>query len=369
MTGLTVLPVVFPSARYEAVVGPGALAHAGTLLGPLARGRHIAVITDTVVGPLYAEVLVRSLQRAGFLVDTLTVEAGEPSKSWERAGQIVEWLAECGLDRTDTLVALGGGVVGDLGGFCAAVYLRGIAFVQVPTTLLAQVDSSIGGKTGVDLRAGKNLAGAFIQPLCVIADTSTLATVPESEWKSGLGEVVKSAVLDSEEFLSWLESHAGELLARTPAAVDETVRRCIAFKAGVVGADEREAGVRESLNLGHTLGHAIEREAGYGVVSHGIAVAEGMRFALHLATALGHADPQFRDRVLRLLDLLGLVRLADIGAPDALRLAMSSDKKARAGTVRFVLPLAPGRHVVEGVEQALLATELEAYVRQGRGTS
>ncbi|PKQ29350.1 MAG: 3-dehydroquinate synthase [Actinobacteria bacterium HGW-Actinobacteria-10] len=369
MNRLAVVPVVFPSARYDVFVGPHALEKAGSLLAPLASGRRVAVITDSVVGPLYADALIQSLEGSGFLVDTFAVEAGEPSKCWDRAGEILEWLARCGLDRTDTVVALGGGVVGDLGGFCAAVYLRGVAFVQVPTTLLAQVDSSIGGKTGVDLVAGKNLAGAFIQPLCVIADTAALATVPHSEWQSGLGEVVKSAVLDSEEFLSWLESHAGELLARTPTAADETVRRCIAFKAGVVGADEREAGVRESLNLGHTLGHAIEREAGYGVVPHGIAVAEGMRFALHLATALGHADPRFRDRVLRLLDLLGLVRLTDIGTPDALRLAMSSDKKARAGVVRFVVPRAPGEHVVEAIDPAVLVNQLDVYVRQGRGTS
>lgn len=369
MTAIKPLPVVFPSARYEAFVGSGALEQAGVLLDPLISGRRVAVVTDTVVGPLYADSLVASLQRAGFVVHTLAVDAGEPSKCWSRAGQIVEWLAECGLDRTDTLVALGGGVVGDLGGFCAAVYLRGIGFVQVPTTLLAQVDSSIGGKTGVDLSAGKNLAGAFIQPLCVIADTSTLATVPESEWKSGLGEVVKSAVLDGEDFLSWLEASADDLLARQSTAVDEMVRRCIAFKAGVVGADEREAGIRESLNLGHTLGHAIEREAGYGTVPHGIAVAEGTRFALHLSAARKGIDASFGERIQRLLDRLGMFRMADIGAPDALRLAMSSDKKARAGTVRFVLPLAPGEHVVEGIDQSSLATELDAYVRQGRGTS
>lgn len=367
MSKLAVVPVTFPSARYDAIVGHGALDELGDRLDALAAGRHVAVVTDASVAPLYAEGVVRSLEEAGFRTDVLAVPAGEKSKSWAQAGLVLDWLAERGFDRTDTLVALGGGVVGDLGGFCAATYLRGIAFVQAPTTLLAQVDSSIGGKSGVDLAAGKNLAGAFIQPLCVVTDTSTLATLPASEWASGLGEVIKSAVLDGEDFLSWLEGHAGELLDREPSAVDEAVRRCVAFKARVVGADERESGVRESLNLGHTLGHAIEKVAGYGTVPHGVAVAEGLRFALHLAVSLNGVDFSFQVRVQELLDRFGLFRVADIGQADALRLAMSSDKKARAGTIRFVLPLEPGGHVVQGIDQSVLRQELDAYMRQGRG--
>lgn len=352
-----------PSGRYDVTIGDGILARTGQTLAPLVGGARIAVVTDRNVSALFASQMLESLEAPGFFPTLIEIPAGEQSKDWSRAGEVVERLAAAGLDRTDAVVALGGGVVGDLAGFCAAVYLRGISFVQVPTTLLAQVDSSIGGKTAVDLSAGKNLAGAFIQPRAVIADVSTLASLPDTEWLSGLGEVAKTAVLDGEGFLGWLEDHAAQLLARDAAVVEAAVVRCVEFKGSVVSADERESGRRESLNLGHTLGHAIEREAGYGAVPHGLAVADGMRFAARLAVRSGRATVEFEQRQSRLLDRLGLVPTARAWDADALRFAMGSDKKSRGGVPRFVLPHAPGVWDVAQVDEGLLAEELRAWAR------
>jgi len=352
------------STSYVVSIGEGVLSRVGRELAPLVQGSRAAVVTDDVVGLLHAGTVVESLVEVGFDVSTYTIAAGEASKNWAEAGRIVEWLAEAGLDRTDVLVAVGGGVVGDLAGFCAATYLRGIAFAQVPTTLLAQVDSSVGGKTGVDLPMGKNLAGSFKQPRAVIADTAALATLPEGEWLSGLGEVAKSAILDSEDFMSWAETNAALLSTRDPEAVSEAVRRSVAFKAAVVASDELECGPREALNLGHTLGHALEKVAGYGFYSHGSAVAEGIRFAARLACNTVGASPAFAERQNDLLDALGLTPFVGEFDADALRLAMSSDKKSRAGTPRFVLATAPGEFVVTSVDEALLTEELRAWARE-----
>ena len=221
----------------------------------------------------------------------IEVPAGEATKDWEHAGRVLEALSEAGLGRDSLVVALGGGVVGDLAGFCAATYLRGVPVVQVPTTLLAQTDSAIGGKTGVDLPRGKNLAGAFWQPFLVASDTSVLGTLPEQEWASGLAEVAKSGALDSADSLAGLESDVADVLSREPGAVQRAVRMAASFKARVVSGDEREAADRECLNYGHTLAHALERELGYGTITHGAAVAEGMRFAARLAERVLGTDP------------------------------------------------------------------------------
>lgn len=363
------IEVQLGASRYRVHIADGVLARVGRIMAPVVEGGKAAVVTDDAVGPLYAAAVVESLVEVGFEVVTYTVPAGEASKNWDQAGRIIEWLAASGLDRTDVVVAVGGGVMGDLAGFCAATYLRGIAFVQVPTTLLAQVDSSVGGKTAVDLTAGKNLAGAFKQPRAVIADTSTLNSLPLVEWQSGLGEVVKSAVLDSEEFLAWLERNADSLAGRESGAVAEAVERCVRFKAGVVAADEFEVGPRESLNLGHTLGHAIEKVAGYGVFPHGIAVAEGMRFAARLAERVASVPPEFTARQNAAIDALGLGRVVGEFDADALRSAMGSDKKSRGGKPRFVLATAPGAHVVTTVDESVLAEELEHWTQErGRTT-
>ncbi|MDO9108839.1 MAG: 3-dehydroquinate synthase [Coriobacteriia bacterium] len=278
------------TAEYQVEIGRDLLGKVGRIVAPLTEGARAVVVTDSQVGPMYAGAVMESLIEVGFETSAITVLAGETSKNWEQAGQVLDQLAEAGLERIDLVVAVGGGVVGDLAGFCAGVFLRGVPFVQVPTTLLAQVDSSVGGKTGVDLAAGKNLAGVFKQPRAVIADIACLQTLPDAEWRSGLAEVAKSAILDSEEFLSWLERNAQALLARDEDVVAEAVRLSVSFKARVVASDELEFGPREALNLGHTLGHAIEKVAGYGVYSHGAAVAEGMRFAaiaIAVAVVLG----------------------------------------------------------------------------------
>jgi 3-dehydroquinate synthase len=324
-------------------------------------------VSDETVSARFGTTVQSALASAGFDVTEITVPPGEGSKSWERAGEVLGRLALAGLDREDVVVALGGGVVGDLAGFCAAMYMRGIEYVQVPTTLLAQVDSSIGGKTGVDLAAGKNLAGAFRQPALVVTDTDTLASLGSDDWRSGLAEVAKTAILAGEDELSWLEGNADALLRRDRDAVAYAVCMCVAFKAGVVASDEREAGGRECLNLGHTLGHAIEKVAGYGTVPHGVAVAEGLRFAAGLAEDDG-APRAWTRRVGRLLDSLSLPPVELRSDAAALREAMGADKKTRAGRVRFVLASAPGEWECRVVEDDRLRERLARWAgadRQG----
>jgi len=347
--------------EYDVVIGAGLLSEAGERVRAAAQARRIALVSDSNVSELFGAKLGAKFISAGYEVFPLTFEAGEASKNWAVAGELLEALAESRLDRTDVVVALGGGVVGDLVGFVASAYLRGVRFVQIPTTLLAQVDSSVGGKTGVDLRAGKNLAGAFKQPSIVLADTDTLASLPDAEWRSGLAEIAKSAVIDSEEFLSWTEENAARLLARDPVTIAEAVARCVTFKSRIVSSDEREEGVRECLNYGHTLGHAIENVAGYGVVPHGLAVAEGMRFAVRVAVEVAGATREFVRRQDALLDALGLTALTGSWAPFDLLSAMQSDKKARAGDVRLVLADAPGSWRCERVGDSVLQEHLVAW--------
>jgi shikimate kinase / 3-dehydroquinate synthase len=354
--------VEVPASPYSVMVGDGAMGALGACVrGAIPRATRVALVTDETVMKLLGRDAGDSLRAASLAVVRVEVPAGEASKSWQQAGEVLGAFASAGLERTDAVVALGGGVVGDLAGFCAAVFLRGVPVVQVPTTLLAQVDSSIGGKTGVDLPAGKNLVGAFWQPAGVVTDTSVLKTLPDTEWRSGLAEVAKSAVLAGEPELAWLEQHAEELVRRDPAAVRHAVEVCVRFKAGVVAADERESGRRECLNLGHTLGHAIEREAGFGVIPHGIAVAQGMRFAARLAETLGLADAAWTARVTALLDALGLPETGSRFNPEALHETMRSDKKVRAGRVRFALAVAPGRCEVCEVDDEVLTASLAAW--------
>ena len=346
---------------YDVVVFPGVLAEVGDRVKMVSAARKVALVSDSNVADLFGVKVAASLVTAGYDVFPLSVAPGEQSKSWAVAGELLEGLAHVRLDRHDLVIALGGGVIGDLAGFSAATYLRGIDLVQIPTTLLAQVDSSVGGKTGVDLSAGKNLVGAFKQPKLVVADTETLSSLPVLEWVSGLAEVAKSAVIGGEGFLAWLEANAGALGRRESSVTTDTVERCVTFKSGVVRSDEKEEGVRECLNYGHTLAHAIEKVAGYGVVSHGIAVAEGMRFAARLSVEAGHGSVEFVQRQDRLLDALGLPAMQSSFPPHKLLEAMHSDKKVRGGHVRFVLPDAPGLWRCEAVDDAMTAEHLAAW--------
>lgn len=349
------------ASPYDVLVGEGTLALVGERVHATTGSRRAAVVTDETVAALWADAVEGSLAAAGVEAIRVVVPAGETSKTWRRAGEVLETLATVPLSRRDAVVAVGGGVIGDLAGFCAATYMRGIPYVQVPTTLLAQVDSSVGGKTGVDLEHGKNLAGAFLQPACVVADVATLSTLSAEERRCGLGEVVKTALLSGEEETAALEASMADLVAGEPSATAGAVVACVRHKASVVAADEREAGPRESLNYGHTLGHAIELVAGFGTVPHGLAVAEGMRFAAMLAAELGGSGPDLGDRQANLLDGLGLSRQAVPTDPERLLEAMRADKKVRGGAIRFVVLRAPGSWTVVEPPEAVLREVLASW--------
>lgn len=352
-------------SSYDVRIGNGLLETLGNAVhSSVPRATQVAVVSDSNVAPLYGSAVKESLVAAGFSIVEITIPAGEQSKSVDVLAELWSALAAKQFDRNACVVALGGGVVGDLAGFAAASYLRGISYVQVPTTLLAMVDSSVGGKTAIDLAQGKNLVGAFLQPSYVCASTDTLATLPEREWACGFGEVAKSAVLDSDDFFFWLSEHAPEMVAHDEEAVREAITRCVVFKANVVAADEEERrGVRECLNYGHTLGHAIEKLAGYGTYSHGAAVAEGMRFAARLAVSETGASMEFVEAQDTLLDSLGIEPLDFAAQPGDVLDAMRSDKKVRAGQVRFVLSRDIGSWEVISVNDETILEHLDAWAR------
>ena len=361
--------VLLPSASYDVTISDGLIESVGERIAEVSASRRFAFVTDTTVDALFGEAVAGSITAAGCDVVRMSVEPGETSKSWEVAGALLERMSEAGLRRGDAVVALGGGVVGDLAGFCAAVYMRGIGVVHIPTTLLAQVDSSIGGKTGVDLPRGKNLAGAFHHPLAVLTDPSVLVGLPEREWLSGLAEVAKSAFLDSTASVEQLEADAEALVARDQAATHRAVVMAAGLKVRVVTADPLEGGIRESLNYGHTLGHAIEAVAGWGVVPHGRAVADGIRFAARLAQDALGADAAWTRRQEALLDALGLSSVGAacaVGESDALRRAMAADKKARSLGVRFALLTGPGVYEPLEADDAMLAEHLQRWCDRGQ---
>lgn len=353
-------------APYDVRIGAEVLDELGAWcarIPAVAKAPQVLVISDSNVAPLYLARAKGSLERAGFKVPDIVVPAGEGSKSVEVIGELWEAMAALGLTRDCAVVALGGGVVGDLAGFAASTFMRGIPVVQAPTTLLAMVDSSVGGKTGINLDAGKNLVGTFCQPSFVCASTDCLATLPDREWRCGCAEVAKSAIIDSDRFFFWLMDSAAAMAERDPAVAADAIARCVVFKADVVAEDKTESrGVRECLNYGHTLAHAIEKLSGYGTYSHGAAVAEGMRFAAALSHKLVGASLDLVDAQADLLDRLGLPRLPFAAAPDAVLDAMKRDKKARGGKVRFVLLRDVGDWVVEEVADEVILEELGAWL-------
>ena len=350
---MRVVPVTLPAGEgdrtYEVRIGPGLLAGAGEAVRALfARLPRLGVVADATVAALHGPALMRSLRAAGLEAAVIEVPPGEGSKSFAGLERVLDALLALQLDRGDAVVALGGGVTGDLAGFAAAVFKRGIDYVQVPTTLLAQVDSSVGGKTAIDTPRGKNLVGAFHQPRLVLADTDTLITLPEREVRAGYAEVLKHGLLGDRAYFERLEREGAAVLARDPAALAWAVGRSVEIKADVVARDEREGGVRALLNLGHTFAHALETETGHaGALIHGEAVGVGCALAFRFSAALGLCPPDEAGRAERAISAAGLpVRLEAVaGAPfaaDRLLAHMAQDKKAEAGRLTFVLARAIG---------------------------
>ncbi len=332
------LHVNLKSRAYDIVVGSGILPETGEMVRRLDLGRRLGLVTHPALADAhgYAPLVASSLRGVGHEVSLVTVPPGEESKSLDQAARLCRELARAGLDRGSAILALGGGVIGDLAGFVAATLFRGIAFVNLPTTLLAQVDSSVGGKTGVNLPEGKNLVGTFYQPRLVVADVLTLRTLPEREFRSGLAEVVKHAMIADVELFRMLESDAARILERHPATLQAIVARNCAIKARVVEADEREAGMRAVLNFGHTVGHAVEAASGYGRVTHGEAVAYGMLVATRLSVRRGLCPAGDAERLEALLRRFGLLPDAFLD-PEVLEKYIVRDKKMRDGVLQFVL--------------------------------
>lgn len=337
------LAVDLGARSYDILVGTTVLAEAGKLMRPLLKSSRVVVVTDSNVAERHLPRLQRALDDAGLQHDTIVMPPGDAAKSLEQLGRLVGELLDRKVERSTTLVALGGGVIGDLAGFAAAVTLRGLDFVQIPTTLLAQVDSSVGGKTGINAPQGKNLIGAFHQPRLVLADTSVLSTLPRREMLAGYAEVVKYGLIRDPAFFHWLEAHGADLVDGERPALEHAVLESCRAKAEVVAADERESGLRGLLNLGHTFGHALEAETGYGdELLHGEGVAVGMVMAFDLSVLRGHCPPDDADRVRRHLAAVGLpTGFADL-APrhwDVERLIdhMSRDKKVSGGRITYVL--------------------------------
>jgi 3-dehydroquinate synthase len=348
---------------YPIVIGAGLLDDAVLLAGSV-PARDVLVVTNETIGPLYLDRVVRGLRSKR--VTSVALPDGEQHKSLEVVGRIFDALVAGRLNRDACVLALGGGVVGDMAGFAAACYQRGVDYVQVPTTLLAQVDSSVGGKTGVNHPGGKNLIGAFHQPRAVISDTSTLATLPARELRAGLAEVIKYGLVADATFLDWIDAHLDGILALDPAALTEAIRRSCEIKAAIVAEDEREHGRRALLNLGHTFGHAIETATGYGEWLHGEAVGVGMLLAADLSRRLGWLEGGEVERVRGLLHRAGLPAEAPrIGASRALEL-MGLDKKVLGGRIRLVLLARPGAGVVSGDYPA---DALDATLREHFGAA
>ncbi len=342
-----IVPVEVQPHPYPIHIGSGNLATLGARLRERNRATRAAIVTDTNVGPLYAERALASLQAAGFAASVITVPAGEESKSLERLARVYDALASAKIDRNSPLVALGGGVVGDLTGFAAATWLRGVPFAQVPTTVEADVDSSVGGKTGVNHASGKNMVGAFYQPLFVLIDTDTLRTLTPRDFVAGLAESVKHAVIRDAAFFDWHEQNVSAILAHDPAALAHLLERNVQIKADVVARDERETtGLRALLNFGHTVGHAVETAMARrgDPWRHGEAVATGMVAASEMSVVSGHLDRASAERIIILLAQLGLPVIAPLaGAESELMSLMQADKKAAAGQIRFVLADAIGQ--------------------------
>jgi 3-dehydroquinate synthase len=339
---IDVVPVDLGTRSYEVRIGPGLIDRAGAEVAPLLHRKRVAIVTDDRVAPLHLARLEAAFAGAGIATSALILPAGEGTKGWVQFSRCVEWLLEQKVERRDMVVAFGGGVIGDLVGFAAAVLRRGVRFVQIPTTLLAQVDSSVGGKTGINTAQGKNLVGAFHQPVLVLADIDVLNTLPPRDFLAGYGEVVKYGLLGDAAFFDWLEA-AAPTLASDPAARQRAVRRSVEMKAGIVSRDETEEGERALLNLGHTFCHALEKATGYSDrLLHGEGVAIGCALAFELSMRLGLCAQEAPSRVRAHLRAMGMKTdigdiAGDLPGPEGLLALMAQDKKVIDGRLRFIL--------------------------------
>ena len=343
---------------YNILIGEQLL-NAASTWADLPKASAALIVTNDTVGPIYAERLQAALKPLYKHVHTVALPDGENHKDWQTLNLIFDELLGQGADRKTVLFALGGGVVGDMTGFAAACYMRGVPFVQVPTTLLAQVDSSVGGKTAINHPIGKNMIGAFYQPQRVVCDLDTLQTLPQREMSAGLAEVIKYGPIADMQFLDWIDAHLDALLARDPAALAHAVKRSCEIKAWVVGQDEREGGIRAILNFGHTFGHAIEAGLGFGEWLHGEAVGCGMVMAANLSQRLGLVDEAFVSRFTALIERAGLPIVGPKLGADVYLHHMRVDKKAEAGEIKFVLIDKPGTAVVRGAPDALVAQVID----------
>jgi len=354
------VPVHTPSGHYDIHIGAGLLAGGAPWQG-LPASQHGVVVSNPTVHALHGAALEQALVTHHSRVSRVLLPDGEAHKTWQTLNLVFDHLLSHGCDRKTVLYALGGGVVGDITGFAAASYMRGVPFVQVPTTLLAQVDSSVGGKTAINHPLGKNMIGAFYQPARVLCDLATLATLPERELRAGLAEVIKYGPIADMDFLAWLEDNLAALLARDLAALAHAVRRSCEIKAWVVAQDEREGGLRAILNFGHTFGHAIETGIGYGQWLHGEAVASGMVLAADLSATLGLVPAAFAQRLQRLIERAGLPVVAPRMPAQRWFDLMRVDKKAEAGSVRYVLIDRPGSAALRAVDDATVQRVIERH--------
>lgn len=355
---------------YDILIGSGLLSQIGKRTADLVKGRQAAVVTDSQVGPLYAAMVENSLRQAGFRVQVITIPCGESSKSWAMAEEILTILLKEQFHRDSSIIALGGGVVGDLAGFAASIYQRGINFFQVPTSLLAQVDSSVGGKVAVNHALGKNMIGSFYQPKAVWIDLDALQTLEERHWKNGLAEVIKYGVISSMPLFTFLSKEREAILARKPETVAEVIALCCRLKAEVVALDETEKGVRAQLNYGHTIGHGLEIASHYTGYLHGEAVAVGMALAAEYASAKGICNAETALAICQQLSAYGLpVALEKELSVEAVLNGMALDKKIQDGQWVFILPEAIGRvQTVKGVSQTDIRQLLMQSQKSGKVT-
>ncbi|MGA9471049.1 MAG: 3-dehydroquinate synthase [Terriglobales bacterium] len=336
------IPVTTPSRSYEVLIGSDSLARAGESIGTLLPSRNAFVVTVPPVKKRWAKVLVRSLRDAGIETTLLEMPNGERAKRLSSLEELAERLVKAGADRSATLIAFGGGVVGDVTGFLASIYMRGVDVIQIPTTVLAQVDAAIGGKTAVNLAAGKNLLGTFHQPRAVLVDPSVLRTLTAREYRAGLYESLKCGIIGDEGLFRLFEERHKEILAREPAVVEKVIADSVRLKASVVSADEREGGLRQVLNLGHTIGHALEAETKYKLLLHGEAVGWGLVAATYIALSTGRLDSVTAGRIMNAVLGLGELPRMNVKTANILK-RLKSDKKTRQGVVHFILPREIGK--------------------------